>query len=349
MKHFIITVVAVLAMTLPGFAQDDLIHVDAGDMRFTLEGYGQVNYNVKDDGGEKSNQFELSRVILMMNAQVTKKLNFYVMTDVASKQSDKVLNEYWGQMKFSDQLAVKVGQYKTPFSLENPISPTVMGNIFFHDGVCYMAGIKGDAAYGNFSGRDFGVTLSGKALKARDGHYLMGYSAGIFNGSGMNQSENNSQKDLVLRLDYMPLSVVTLSASAYLGTGHALVDDQYGQFLKDSDYKRQRMAVGLEAKLKRLYLRSEYLRGWTEGTPSQCAYAEAWVHLNRKLGLDLVLDYEYFDRNIHVADDTRNYMCGLQWWFHKRCRISSLYQLKDQSAGLGSTFHQWVTQLQLRF
>lgn len=328
-------------------AQDELIHVDVKDMRLTVEGYGQANYNVTNTGGEETNKLELSRFMLMLRAQVTPELMLFVMPDLASKTSEKFLHEYWGIYNFNPNLYVKVGQYKTPFSIENEKSPTDMGNIYFHDGVGYMAGIFGDPTYGNLAGRDLGVTIGGSAFPAKDGHKQLGYSVSVFNGSGMNKTENNTQKDYVLRLNYYPIKNFMISTSAYLGTGHALVDDPYGKFSAGSNFSRNRFSVGFEAKLAPLYLRSEYLRGWNAGTPSQCAYAEAWFHVFKKQNIDLILDYEYFDKNIHLNDDANNYMAGVQWWFHKKCRISSLFQFKDPKHG--DITRRWVTQLQLRF
>lgn len=343
-----LTLVLVLFAACLGVSAQDVVSVDAGDMRFTLQGYGQANYNVKNaDGEEATNGFELTRVFLMLNAAVTPRLDMHVMLDVASKSSDKVLHEYWGKYKPCDALNVKFGQYKTHFTLENLMSPTAVGNIFFHDGVRYLAGMQGDPLYGSYAGRDFGLTLSGDFLRDGKGRNLLSYAIGVFNGTGMNHSENNTQKDVIAKLDYRPLGNLTLSASAYLGTGHALAADAYGNISKDEDYSRNRMSVGFETDTKPLYLRSEYLRGWDEGTPSQCFYSEAWLHVMPKHRLDVILDYEYFDRNIHLFDATRNYMGGLQWWFHKKCRISSLFQFKDASDGRLS--RQFVTQLQLRF
>lgn len=339
--------IALMAIGSMAHAQEN-IEVKAGDMKFTLQGYGLADYSVKDnDGEEATNALELTKVFLMLNASVTPKLDMHIMVDVASKSSDKVLHEYWGKYKPCDALNIKFGQYKTHFTLENLMSPTTVGNIFFHDGVRYLAGMQGDPLYGSYAGRDLGLTLSGDFLKNKEGRNVMSYAVGLFNGTGQNNSENNTQKDFIAKLDYKPLKNTTISASAYLGTGHALANDKYGYIKQGENYKRQRISAGFETETKPLYLRSEYLRGWDGTTISQCMYSEAWLHVWTKQRLDVILDYEYFDKNIDLFDATRNYMCGLQWWFHKRCRVSSLFQFKDASDGKLS--RQFVTQLQLRF
>lgn len=327
------------------------VTVQSGDLKFDLQGYGQANYNVKNTDDETTNKFELTRVILMPNLQLTPKLNLFAMIDIASKSSDKYMHEYWGQYRFCDAFKVKFGQGKIPFSIENPLAPIAVGNIFFHEGLAYLAGIGGDASYGNFVGRDFGLSVGGDLFKSDKGYHHLSYSVGVFNGSGMNQAENNNQKDFAAKIDYKPCRNLTFSTSTYLGTGYAIADDQYGQFCKDDDYKRQRWAIGVEVNTNQFYLRSEYLRGWNEGTPSQSAYAEAWLKLiklkKQKQSIDLVLDYEYFDRNILQKNLTRNYLVGVQWWLYKMCRLSSLFQYKDSPDGNNSRC--WVTQLQLVF
>lgn len=343
----LVAAMTVLPLLSVSAQTDELIHIDAGGMRFILEGYGQVNYNVTDNGSETTNGYDLTRVFVIPTVKITPKLSVTSMLDVASKDHSKVIHEYWAQYKFCDEATIKVGQYKTYYTMENLISPTSMGNIFFHDCMNYMAGVVGDPTYGNFVGRDFGVTLMGQFLPAKDGHKQLGYAVGLMNGSGINQKENNTQKDLTVKLDFMPTKKLTLSASTYLGTGHAIANDPYGQFAMGDNYKRQRIAAGFEANTKPLYLRSEYLRGWDEGIPSQGAYAEAWLHVVPQHKIDVLLDYEYLDKNIHIFDATRNYMAGVQWWFHKKCRISSLFQLKNPATGENTK--QWVTQLQLRF
>ena len=341
----ILSTILLAASPLLGFCQED-IHLNIGDARLDFFGYGQATYTATDADGDKSNGFDVTRVILMTNVHMFKKLDFFLMLDAATKTSDKLMHEYWGNYQFCKEFGVKFGQGKIPFSIENPMSPTAVGNFYFHDGIAFLAGMN-DAASGSVAGRDFGLSFTGKALKAKDGHDYLGYAVGLFNGSGMNHAENNNQKDFVACLDFYPIKDLKISTSTYLGVSKAQIDDTYGQFVTGQNYKRQRWAMGFEAKTAPLYLRSEYLRGWDEGTPSQDVYAEAWLHLFKKNRIDLVLDYEYFDKNIHLNAATRNYLGGLQWWFHKQCRLSALFQHKDPTNG-GCT-NRFVTQLQLRF
>lgn len=216
------------------------VTVQSGDLKFNLQGYGQANYNVKNTNDETTNKFELTRVILMPNLQLTPKLNFFAMIDIASKSSDKYMHEYWGQYRFCDAFKVKFGQGKIPFSIENPLAPIAVGNIFFHEGLAYLVGIGGDASYGNFVGRDLGLSVGGDLFKSDKGYHHLSYSVGVFNGSGMNQAENNNQKilpqrsttnhaetshflHLLILAQVMPLPTTNMVSSARMMTTNANV------------------------------------------------------------------------------------------------------------------------------
>ena len=68
-------------------------------------------------------------------------------------------------------------------------------------------------------GRDAGIMFTGDFFKYKTWK-LFNYSIGVFNGTGMNQKENNSQKDIIGQLNITPIKSLMLSSSFILGTGH---------------------------------------------------------------------------------------------------------------------------------
>ena len=60
--------------------------------------------------------------------------------------------------------------------------------------------------------RDLGVRVEKKFSK-------VGYSAGVFNGSGLDNFDNNVQKDVALRLETYPVSGLTLAGVTYDSVG----------------------------------------------------------------------------------------------------------------------------------
>lgn len=331
------------------------LNIHIGPSKLTLFGYAQTQFDMTKIGPETKNSFSMTRIILMANAELTRKLSFFLMIDAASTQASKHLHEYYAQYAFMPELKVRVGQFKTPYTLENIISPTMLGTVNLNEGTRYMAGIAGDPLYGNYVGRDVGAMVTGDAVKARDGHYYLNYSVGLFNGAGMNLRDNNKHKDVAAMLNVLPTKNITLSGSFIIGKGNAQADDMFGTIAQGTDYTRNRWSVGAEVKWKPLRLRTEYMGGKNGDIKNRAFYAELWCRLFRNF--DIVLDYDYLDKNTALSKDAReampswtrtnNYLVGLQYWVYKACRISTQYIFSDRN--IGPDTKMWLTQFQIAF
>lgn len=331
------------------------LNIHIGPSKLTLFGYAQGRYEMSKTGGETENSFSIARIILMANAELTRKLSFFLMLDVGTTQASKILHEYYAQYAFLPELKLRVGQFKTPYTMENIISPTLLGNVNIGEGTRYMAGIAGDPLYGNYAGRDLGVMLTGDAIKARDDHRYLNYSVGVFNGAGINTRDNNRHKDVVAMLNVLPTKDITLSASMILGKGNARDVDQFDAVEQGKDYTRNRWSVGAEVNWSPLKLRTEYMGGKNGSIGNRAFYAELWCRLFR--GLDVVLNYDHLNKNtslskeereaLHSWSSTNNYLVGLQYWFYKKCRLSTQYVYSDRN--LGPDTKAWITQLQIAF
>ena len=331
------------------------LNIHIGPSKLTLFGYAQTQFDMTKIGPETKNSFSMTRIILMAKAELTRKLSFFLMIDAASTQASKHLHEYYAQYAFMPELKVRVGQFKTPYTLENIISPTMLGTVNLNEGTRYMAGIAGDPLYGNYVGRDVGAMVTGDAVKARDGHYYLNYSVGLFNGAGMNLRDNNKHKDVAAMLNVLPTKNITLSGSFIIGKGNAQADDMFGTIAQGTDYTRNRWSVGAEVKWKPLRLRTEYMGGKNGDIKNRAFYAELWCRLFRNF--DMVLDYDYLDKNTALSKDAReampswtrtnNYLVGLQYWVYKACRISTQYIFSDRN--IGPDTKMWLTQFQIAF
>lgn len=317
------------------------VNINIGLSKLTLFGYAQTGYTYTDIGGQKSNAFDITRIVLMANAELTSKLNFFIMYDAVKSQ----LHEYYAQYNFSSALKLRIGQYKQPFTLESVMSPTILNNIGFDASVLYMAGIATDPCIGNHVGRDAGIMVTGDAVKYKNWN-LFNYSLGVFNGPGMNQKENNNQKDVIGMFNVTPLKGVMLSTSFLLGTGHAESDNEYGAFKVGDNYRRHRWACGTEIKTSPLYFRGEYMIGDDEGIHSTGYYADIELHVAKKF--DIIADYDYLKKNNDVDTSAQNnYVIGAQYWIYKNCRILSEFVYKNPKVGDNS--RMWITQFQIRF
>lgn len=291
--------------------------------RITLSGYAQMGFDYYQRS-EPRDQFKVARAIVFATARVTRDVTARVMFDFKGAR----MLEAWANYRVAEGLQVKVGQFKTPFSIENPISPTAAELIFPTSlATGYMVGGASALTLPGSTGRDIGLSLHGNLWRGR-----AEYDLALMNGSGRGQSDENAQKDFVGRVGLRPWRVLLLSASTMLGTGHVDVhptaDGRYvsdaapiGGLKGNGNFRRQHYAVGAQLTTDPVNVRSEYMAGREGSSHSRAFYATASA--NRVVGnLDVVGSYDWLDAPTGLK---QRYTAGLQYWFYKHCRLQVSY------------------------
>lgn len=306
--------------------------------RISLAGYAQVGYTY-DDAGEGSNSFDIKRVIFMAQGKITDRWLCFFMYSFAN--TGKILEAYT-EYKFLPQLSVRIGQFKTAYTIESPMSPCNVELInCYSQAVNYLAGINGDALYGLTTGRDMGLMIHGDLFGK-----LVNYNLAVMNGQGINQKDKNHQKDIVGKLMVNPLEWLSVGGSFVKGKGCAVgasainPDIQVGE-----SYTRNRWAAGAVIKTKPIDIRTEFLGGKDGSIKSNGYYVTASAHIFPKV--DAIASYDYFNRNRALDDKQTNYVVGLQYWFYPKCRLQAQYTYCNRHLGENSNLLQ--AQLQVRF
>ena len=308
--------------------------------RISLAGYAQVGYTYEDAGDKPSNTFDIKRVIFMARGKITDKWSCYFMYSFAN--TGKILEAYT-EYQFLPQLTARIGQFKTMYTIENPMSPCFVELInCYSQSVNYLAGINGsDPLYGSTSGRDMGILIYGDLFDK-----LVNYNLALMNGQGINLKDKNNQKDIVGSLMVNPLKWLSVGGSFIKGKGCAVATSTLNPDIAVGEsYTRNRWSAGATIQTKPLSLRTEYLAGKDGHVKSDGYYATASVHVLPKF--DIVASYDYLNKNKAMADKQSNYVAGVQWWFYPKCRIQAQYTYCDPDKGEHSNLLQ--AQLQVRF
>lgn len=297
-----------------------------------LSGYAQAGFNYYDQSSPKD-QFKIARIILMAEAQVTRDLTAYTMFDLKEAK----LQELWFSYKFCPQVQLKLGQFKTPFSIENPISPTRLEMIYPASLVTsHMIRGGSPLMMKGASGRDIGVTLYGALFQG-----FLQYDLALMNGAGRNNTDDNSQKDFVARLTLNPLNELSLSGSLIKGTGNLPVHlaDDGTTWISDAagitglkhngNYRRDRYAVGVQLKTRPAALRTEMMWGLDGRNHSRGFYATGSINNLFFNHFDLVASFDWIDV---YSGMSRRYSAGLQYWFLPMCRLQLGYGYTNRSA-----------------
>ena len=308
--------------------------------RITLEGYMQLGYTYQDGPTERSNTFDIARAILMARGRITDHWSCYFMFSLAG--SPKVLEAYT-EYTFLPGLTVRMGQFKTMYTFENPLSPTVVELVnCYSQAVSYLAGIdSSDPLYSSSGGRDLGIMLYGTVF---DG--LLGYHLALMNGQGINRKDGNRQKDIVGSLKLNPAEWLAVGGSFIRGRGCAVGESAMNPAIHvGQSYTRNRWAVGTLLKFRYVDVRTEYLRGCNASIHSEGAYATAAVRVLPHV--DLIASYDYLNSDCDRDLKQTNYVGGLQWWFYPKCRLQVQYTRRVPRTSDASNLVQ--AQVQVRF
>lgn len=330
-----------LLLTIQLFAQEETTlkkTVNTLKERISLSGYAQFGYTY-DDAAQKSNTFDIKRIIFMAHGKITDRWTCDFMYDF---YNGGMLLEVYTDYRILPGLNARIGEFKTPYTIENELSPTSVELIYcYSQSVCYLAGVSGsDVLCGMTSGRDIGMMVYGDLFKK-----LLTYKLAVMNGQGLNIKDKNNQKDIVGNLMVNPLKWLSIGGSFVKGTGHAIANSEITGIQAGENYRKNRWSVGGVVTTQPFTLRSEFLAGKDGNVRSKGFYATGCLQLLPKF--DLIASFDYFNPNEEMKLRQNNYIAGLQYWFYPRCRVQAQYTYCDRQRGENSNLIQ--TQVQVRF
>ncbi len=338
MKHFILTILTLAALTAN--AQSKTVQLlDSIAHRFTFSGYAQAGWEYHQHK-EPNNEFKINRIIVMSNLRITNRLSAFAMLEFKAFS----LHELWVNYEIRPWLRVKFGQFKTPFSIENPLSPSLLETVpQLSMATSHMVAGGSQLMMPGGAGRDIGLTVYGDA-----GKYLS-YDLAIMNGAGRNKTDDNAHKDFSARLTLHAMPQLDISASTIIGKGRAEKLDSalrvtVDPTLSHRDFTRNRFAVGAYLRTTPFDLRAEWMWGKNGQAKSNGGYVTALAKNIAVKGLDLIGSYDYLRDN---SLSTNRFQAGIQYWFFRKCRVQLGYSYSKTDHQNGE--NAVLTQLQVGF
>ena len=213
---------------------------------------------------------------------------------------------------------VSVGQFKIPVSWEGYNSS---GKLIMPERALVSSKF-GDK-------RDLGMRLAKTFPK-------WSYSAGIFNGPGLNNLDNNNQKDLTLRLEAYPVKGLTIAGVTYDSVGYRKRAGTKDRWEADARYDHGPYLVQAE------YLRArDVSKDSADAITAQGFYvAAAYTIKDPALHGDLqpVIRVGFVDSNIDADvpgtgdDEVRHYDLGLNYYLQAHeMKLQASFQRQDFS------------------
>lgn len=224
MKQLIINIVIIVVLPVQLIAQDSIPTPGSYDEGFYLvgsndilkfKGYAQFDAYFPMGKSPGISEFLVRRARFAATGFFKK--NFRYMLNASYDKGKAALQEVFLESRHISFAHLRVGQFKVPFSLTNLQSDAQLDFI------------SRSFIVENFSpSYDIGAMLfSDKKYKHFD------YAFGVFNGRGLNQSENNNSKFIIGRVEFSPFISSTQSALSkfYLGASvaHGKHNNNVGQ------------------------------------------------------------------------------------------------------------------------
>ncbi len=239
---------------------------DGNDAIFTqpkFSGFAMASYQATFQDGGNSNSFDIKLVRASVEGRILNdfyyKIQGQINGNTATMGSSPRLVDYFMEWQKLDYLRVKLGQFKRPFTYENPMNPIDQGFMSYSQPVSRLGGFNDRTGMHASNGRDIGLQLQGDFLKNSRGRYLLHYQVGVFNGQGINIKDVDERKDIIGGAWVMPISGMRLGAFGWEGS---YARKSGGQTVS---LRQHRYAFSAEYKKGDLQLRTEYIHSTGKG------------------------------------------------------------------------------------
>lgn len=287
---------------------------------FNISGFLQAGYNWADDG---TSSFYVRRARVSFAGSIFEgkkgaKADYRLQVDFAN--SPKIV-DCWIRYRPIEAVGIQVGEFKLPLTIENTeyAPPVKLEFIESSLAVKRLVRASGDDVTGiNSAGRDIGAQLYGGFVK-KNGYNIINYNLAVFNGSGINKTDDNKSKDFVGRIMINPIRELAIGAYYQYGEGSYInpyITDK-GKYMT-----LHRYGGGVAYDCKDFFVRGEYLGGKTGNLSTDGAYLAGGYKFLGKWAAVTRVDYFDIDR----TDTARewNYTVGMNYqpWKYLRMQLN---------------------------
>ena len=222
MKKGIILALMALTAVSASAQKKQTIELPSWLSNVKLSGYGMTQYQYSGQKNAESNSFNIRMGRIALEGRIAD--DFYWKTQIQFNGNTSNLGasprmvDLFAEWQKYDYFKVKIGQFKNPFTFENPMHPIDQGFMGYSQNVSKLAGFSDRAGEHASNGRDIGLQLQGDFLKNANGRNLLHYQIGVFNGQGINTKDVDNQKNVIGGVWLMPVSGMRIGAFGWTGS-----------------------------------------------------------------------------------------------------------------------------------
>lgn len=339
-----------------------------------LSGYGMMRYQYNSQDGNKSNSFGLRIARISLDGRILD--DFYWKAQIQFNGNTQNLNssakvvDLFAEWQKYDFFRVKLGQFKNPFTYENPMNPIDQGFMGYGQNVQKLAGFSDRAGGHSSNGRDIGLQFQGDFLKNASGRNLLHYQIGVFNGQGINVNDVDQQKNIIGGAWVMPVAGMRIGAFGWTGSyaRKGTWTDENGETHtnKVRTLQQRRYAFSFEYLVDDWTLRSEYIhstgKGFAKNYSSSTSDCTLSSHGDKAQGVYALViapiikkklhakaRYDMYEDDATTATMKTQYEVGLDYEFTRNFELSGEYALIHDRTAADKTYNMLDFEVSFRF
>ncbi len=355
MKKLISLTLAALA-TLGAKAQEQKPQIQVmSDVKFS--GYVMSQFQASDQEDKESNSFNIRMVRMSLEGRLMQdfywKVQLQANGNTSNLGSSPRMVDAFAEWQKYDAFKIKAGQFKRPFTFENPMHPVTQGFMGYSQNVSKLSGFNDRVGEHASNGRDIGVQIQGDFAKAADGHNFIHYQVGVFNGQGTGQKDVDQRKDVIGGVWLAPIKGLRIGAFGWTGS-YA----RKGTWTENGNEKsgvrslgKNRYALSAEYAANDWTVRSEYIHSQGYGFSKTFSTGkETDCNINYNAGnradgfyalmiapiiskkLYAKARYDMYRPRAEWSTSKTNYEIGANYWIGKSIMIAAEYvRVNDRS------------------
>ena len=290
--------------------------------KLELRGLTHVRFQSFEDTN-KIDGFDIRRARIEIRGNVAPKIDYRLQLEMAG--SPRVLDATFVYKPY-EWLNVNLGQSKPTFCYDNFNSPYTLYTVS-RTQIDNSLAFRGSDLYGDQQGRDIGAWLTGKISlgKEEKKRPIIDYTVGIYNGAGINKTDNNSAKNIGASLGVSPVKDLWIFGRYYSGTTQTFAEPGV-------DVNMSRIGGSFKYTYKNFILDGEYLAASEESDSlsllERNGYFFTLGYSPIKDKLQFLVRLDNFDKDANKELNISNmYVVGGTWFFTKNTRIQIEYDL----------------------
>ena len=368
MKKIASFALAALALTSAS-AQENTPKLSVlSDIKFS--GYVMSQYQYTGQDSKESNSFNIRMVRMALDGRLMKDFYWKVQLQANGNTSDlgsspRMVDAFAEWQKY-EAFKIKAGQFKRPFTFENPMHPITQGFMGYSQNVSKLAGFSDRTGEHASNGRDIGVQIQGDLIKNAAGRNLLHYQVGVFNGQGTNHKDVDQRKDVIGGIWVSPVKGLRIGAFGWTGSSarkgtwdvtdvnHNVVKNEDGSVKTHSGVRslsKNRYAFSAEYAANDWTVRSEYIHSQGYGfTKTLTSGKETDCNVNYAAGdqadgfyalmiapviskkLYAKARYDLYRPRAEWGTSRTQYEIGANYWIGKSIMIGAEYaRINDRS------------------